>query len=342
MGVSSSLSGHHPSRKRRLAQDGLAGRLQISASLDDMTLTPSSSVSDAGRPTFALGSQQTPALPSKPGKFISGLASTAATALFGGEGPFRVTPDDEVAWRLAKPNATLGERPTLQYEVDVQNGTVQRVIGTTPRIGDSLLNAVSLGLKPTGEGLGAFFGGLSVAGNDNLSLGIQYQGALDAGGASPSVPAALLMTGAPGLKFGPAAEGKTVTVFRVEGAGNQRLFIDADGNVAIPEVLANKGRGAERNLYLNFGDGARAQEFLQQRLQQFPDNTIKTFQVPKSFADELRATAVKEVDRPFNPSSPVIADPTKAANQYGLSQQQIQQLRNAIIPGTGLQIRGVN
>jgi hypothetical protein len=156
------------------------------------------------------------------------------------------------------------------------------------------------------------------------------------------VPAALLMTGAPGLKFGPAAEGKTVTVFRVEGAGNQRLFIDADGNVAIPEVLANKGRGAERNLYLNFGDGARAQEFLQQRLQQFRDNTIKTFQVPKSFADELRATAVKEVDRPFNPSSPVIADPTKAANQYGLSQQQIQQLRNAIIPGTGLQIRGVN
>lgn len=116
------------------------------------------------------------------------------------------------------------------------------------------------------------------------------------------------------------------------------MFIDeATGSVTIPPVLANKGRGDERNLYLNFGDEARAQEFLAQRLQQFPDNTIKSFEVPKSFVQQLRASAVEEAKRPLNPGKPVIADPTKASNQFGLSREQIEQLRNVIVPGTGRQ-----
>ncbi|OXI15699.1 LysM peptidoglycan-binding domain-containing protein [Burkholderia sp. AU15512] len=140
------------------------------------------------------------------------------------------------------------------------------------------------------------------------------------------------------LGRGAASGPSTVTVYRVEGAGNRRLFIDeATGSVTIPPVLANKGRGDERNLYLNFGDEARAQEFLAQRLQQFPDNTIKSFEVPKSFVQQLRASAVEEAKRPLNPGKPVIADPTKASNQFGLSREQIEQLRNVIVPGTGRQ-----
>ena len=134
-----------------------------------------------------------------------------------------------------------------------------------------------------------------------------------------------------------AREAEAVTVYRVEGGGNQRLFIDAQGNVEIPAVLTNKGRGPERNLYLNFGDEARAQEFLEQRKQQFPDNTIKSFEVPRSFVDELRATAVEEPLRPLHPGRPVIADPTKAGDQFGLSAQQIEQLRKVIVRGSGRQ-----
>ena len=89
-------------------------------------------------------------------------------------------------------------------------------------------------------------------------------------------------------------------------------------------IQTNKGRGPERNLYLNFGDDARAQQFLEQRLQQFPGNTIKSFEVPKSFLDELRTTAVPEIDRSLYPNRPVIADPTKAPNQFGLTAEQLQ------------------
>lgn len=103
----------------------------------------------------------------------------------------------------------------------------------------------------------------------------------------------------------------TAKVFRVEGNGNQRLLIDEAGNVEIPEIFTNKGRGPERNLYLNFGDEARAQQFLEQRLEQFPDSTIKSFEVPRSFLDELRATAVPEIDRSLYPNRPVIADPRR-------------------------------
>ncbi|WP_221305973.1 hypothetical protein, partial [Paraburkholderia sp. WSM4180] len=141
-----------------------------------------------------------------------------------------------------------------------------------------------------------------------------------------------------GRGVGAAREPSTITVFRVEGEGNRRLFIDeATGSVSIPPVFANKGRGDERNLYLNFGDEARAQSFLEQRLQQFPDNTIRAFTVPKSFVDQLRTSAVEEGRRSINPGKPVVADPTKARDQFGLSQQQIEQLRRVIIPGSGKQ-----
>jgi hypothetical protein len=64
-------------------------------------------------------------------------------------------------------------------------------------------------------------------------------------------------------------------------------------------------------------------------------NNVKSFQVPQSFVDELRADAVSELERSLYPTRPVIADPTKAANQFGLTEQQIQRLRQSIIQGSG-------
>jgi hypothetical protein len=131
------------------------------------------------------------------------------------------------------------------------------------------------------------------------------------------------------------AQPDTVPAYRVEGQGNERMRIAPNGNVDIPTVNTNKGRGPERNLYVNFDDPARARAFQDQRLQQFPDNVIKSVEVPRSYLNELRATAVPESQRASAPDRPVIADPTKARDQFGLSGQQIDRLRDVAVPGSG-------
>jgi hypothetical protein len=130
---------------------------------------------------------------------------------------------------------------------------------------------------------------------------------------------------------------ETVTVFRVEGKGNQRVVIDDAGRIDIPEDRTKKGRGREKTLFLNFGDENRADVFLNQRLPLFPDTIIKTFRVPKSFVDGVRDVAVPQVDKKLFPNRPEIADPTKANNQFGLTEEQIQTLRQVIIQGSGNQ-----
>jgi LysM domain len=133
---------------------------------------------------------------------------------------------------------------------------------------------------------------------------------------------------------GKGLSSELTTGYRVEGLGNQRMLIGATGEVEIPTVLTDKGRGPERLLYVGF-DEARAQKFLQQRLEQFPDNRITTFEVPREFVYELRSTAVAEVERSVYPSRPVIADPTKASDQFGLTAQQIERLREVVVQGSG-------
>lgn len=51
---------------------------------------------------------------------------------------------------------------------------------------------------------------------------------------------------------------------------------------------------------------------------------------------DARSQRVKPT--PQFPNSPLIADPTKAPDQYGLRPAQIDSLRQSIIPGTGLQL----
>ncbi|XKM14524.1 hemagglutinin repeat-containing protein [Orbaceae bacterium ac157xtp] len=124
-------------------------------------------------------------------------------------------------------------------------------------------------------------------------------------------------------KFGVDA----VTVYRVEGAPNTRVIIGNNGEVTIT---------GNTTLYLNFGDKARAQAFLEKRLSQNMDGaTIKSFEVSKSFLDEIKKNAIFESEVKFNKDKPVIADPTKADDQYGIRPNQFDELKNSIIQGSG-------
>ena len=125
-----------------------------------------------------------------------------------------------------------------------------------------------------------------------------------------------------------AEDGGDVTnVFRVEGPGNARLDISPSGDVSI------KGNNA---LFLNFGDEARAQEFLANRLDQgFEGTTIKSFQVPSSYVDELRASAVPESMARQFPDSPFAVDVNQAADQFGLRAANFDDLLFNIVPGSG-------
>lgn len=121
--------------------------------------------------------------------------------------------------------------------------------------------------------------------------------------------------------------GSTVTVYRVEGAPNTRVLIGEKGQVTIT---------GETTLYLNFGDKARAQEFLQKRISQNMEGaTVKTFEVPRSVLNDLRNNAVSESEVKLYPNKPIVADPTKAPDQYGIRLDQIKDLQDKIIQGTG-------
>lgn len=113
----------------------------------------------------------------------------------------------------------------------------------------------------------------------------------------------------------------------MEGPGNARLDISPSGDVSI------KGDNA---LFLNFGDEARAQEFLANRLDQgFEGTTIKSFQVPSSYVDELRASAVPESMARQFPDSPFAVDVNQAADQFGLRAANFDDLLFNIVPGSG-------
>ncbi|WP_248817404.1 RHS repeat-associated core domain-containing protein [Frankia sp. AgB32] len=121
--------------------------------------------------------------------------------------------------------------------------------------------------------------------------------------------------------------GGLTNVFRVEGPGNERLNISPSGEVAI------KG---DNMLFLNFGQEARAQSFIERRLAQgFEGTQIKTFQVPTSYVDELRAAAVPESMMRQFPGSPLVVDVNQAVDQFGLRAAHFDDLLDNIIPGSG-------
>jgi RHS repeat-associated protein len=130
-----------------------------------------------------------------------------------------------------------------------------------------------------------------------------------------------------GLCPNTADGGDLTVVYRVEGPGNARLDISFSGDVAV------KGDNA---LFLNFGDEARAQQFLATRQEQgYADTVIKSFQVPKSYVNGLRASAVPESMARQFPDSPFAVDGSKATDQFGLRAGNFDELLRNIVPGSG-------
>ena len=114
-------------------------------------------------------------------------------------------------------------------------------------------------------------------------------------------------------------------MFRVEGPGNARIAIDALGNVNF------KG---DAMLFLNFGDEARAQQFLAKRLEQGFDGTVvKSFDVPALYAEHVAQVAVPE--RLARTGTIIHVDVTKTATSYGFRPSEFQNLMDNIIKGSG-------
>ena len=114
-------------------------------------------------------------------------------------------------------------------------------------------------------------------------------------------------------------------VYRVEETAFARLHIDVAGNVAI------KG---DAMLFLNFGDEARAQEFLAQRLEQGRQGVVlKFFDVPTSYAADVASRAVPE--SMGRGASVIWVDMTKTESSYGLRSTEFPGLQRAIVPGSG-------
>jgi filamentous hemagglutinin len=119
-------------------------------------------------------------------------------------------------------------------------------------------------------------------------------------------------------------------VYRVEGLANARIIIGANGEVAIL---------GDTMLFLNFGSRARAEEFLARRLAQGMEGAgFKSFVVPRSFLDELREAAVPESMAKQCPGSPIIVDPSKAPDQFGL-RPPFSDLEKSIMPGSGKPVK---
>lgn len=120
--------------------------------------------------------------------------------------------------------------------------------------------------------------------------------------------------------------GPSVTVYRAEGPGNQRIFEGSAGDVEIPVQLNQRGR--EKQLHLNFGDEARAEKFLKKGIERgHTENTTKQFEVPEEFVGDVRERSVPEQIRKRYSNRPQIDDPNKAEDQFGLPPEWIDLLR---------------
>ncbi len=119
----------------------------------------------------------------------------------------------------------------------------------------------------------------------------------------------------------------TVRVFRVEGTPNSHVVIGEGGTVAI--------QSEGQVVWLNFGNQARAEKYLARKIADgLPAAKVKSFLVPRSVLDKLRATAVPEDMVATFPNSPIISrDPFPG--QYGLRPHHVEELIKKIIQGSG-------
>lgn len=127
---------------------------------------------------------------------------------------------------------------------------------------------------------------------------------------------------------------ENVRVFRVEGPGNQALNVHANGNV---DILR------DGDLSLNFDNFDRALEFLEiTHRRGHTDNVIKSFQVPRGFLEELNATAIfenqvrKTAGGKGLPLHVDLGHNGLPRGQFTLRPEQVRQLSEQIVPGSGL------
>jgi RHS repeat-associated protein len=126
-------------------------------------------------------------------------------------------------------------------------------------------------------------------------------------------------------------KGPRVAVFRVEGPGNERIVVSKSGGVGIPVQLNRKGQ--EKQLHLNFGQEARAEEFLEKTIRRgHTENAVKEFEVPEEFLFDVRERSVPEQLRKQYPNRPQIDDPNQAEDQFGLPKEWIDLMRDLIRP----------
>ncbi|MET9801630.1 putative T7SS-secreted protein [Streptomyces sp. NPDC006368] len=134
--------------------------------------------------------------------------------------------------------------------------------------------------------------------------------------------------------LGLAPDECTVTVYRkqTEHPLSKRVHIDENGNVSIT---------GNNQLYVNMsGDIRHTVEF------RGDGGQIVSFEVPKSFVDEIRQNAVpqkqpddlgftKQEWKQLKKYYPEISDPTMGPDLYGLPGEVIDKMRKVIIPGSG-------
>ncbi|WNG58822.1 hypothetical protein F0U59_31890 [Archangium gephyra] len=142
---------------------------------------------------------------------------------------------------------------------------------------------------------------------------------------------------------------KPVTVYRVEGPDNQRVSINPQGNAHVSKSFGSATNESKPGLYkkpmeyqdrafLNFGDRARADEFLAVRHDQgHPQTVMKAFDVPHDTFEQIRKSSVPESAArvPGNEHRPIRVDVNKGDNQFGLNWKSLQLVNSTAIPGSG-------
>jgi hypothetical protein len=89
-------------------------------------------------------------------------------------------------------------------------------------------------------------------------------------------------------------------------------------------------------LHVTLEDAGHTRYFLARR----PGATAISFEVDQGFANQVRASAVRQAEARGYPGMPQIDDPTKSASAFGLPAPWHTQLTGAAVPGTG-QIGGL-
>lgn len=124
-------------------------------------------------------------------------------------------------------------------------------------------------------------------------------------------------------------------IYRIESeaAGNIRVFVDAEGNAIV--------RGT--TVHLNFGDGARAVQYLTKKIKGtirspgLTDAQISYFEVPEWVLHDIRAASVPERLAQRFPFDNHVADFSKSIRftQFGVRDRFLRVVNGEAIPGSG-------